>query len=215
MTRWFVPAGLCVYMKEKVKQYLEWKGTYAHRASVNYRIWLDRFIEVCGDKPIEEYSISDYVKYKHWIENHFSPYCVMYATIVIKNFFRFYRDQNFICLSPSFIKLPHVTAKSHRAVTEEEFNKTIEGIPENNFRSLRDLLLIRLLWDTGVRVSELCDLDISQINEKKHSAVIRTKKTGNQRIIVWSEDTNHLLMKYMGMRLELNHVNHASALFIT
>lgn len=213
-TRRFVPAGLCVNMKEKIKKYLEWKGTYAPRASVNYRIWLERFIQICGDKPIEEYGIGDYVKYKHWIDSHYSSYCVQYATIIIKNFFRFYRDQNYSCLSPSFIKLPRSIAKSHRAVTEDEYKKIISLVPENEFRSLRDLLIIRLLWDTGVRVSELCDLNITQINENHRSAVIQTKKTGNQRIIAWSEETHYYLMKYMVVRLELPKVNNASALLV-
>ncbi|MEI7661373.1 MAG: hypothetical protein WCK34_04215 [Bacteroidota bacterium] len=63
-------------MKEKIKQYLEWKGTYALRTSESYKLWLDKFIQICGDKPIEDYIISDYVKYNRWIESHFSPYSV-------------------------------------------------------------------------------------------------------------------------------------------
>ncbi|MBP6977624.1 MAG: tyrosine-type recombinase/integrase [Lentimicrobiaceae bacterium] len=202
-------------MQEKIKQYLEWKGTYAPRASVNYKIWLERFIKVCGDKPLEEYNISDYVKYKNWIENHYSSYCVQYATIVIKNFLKFYRDQDYKCLSPSFIRIPQIKAKSHRAITEVEFKKIVSNIPENDFRSLRDLLIIRLLWDTGIRVSELCDLDISQINENSRSAVIHTKKTKNQRIIVWSEETHYYLKKYISLRIHLRQVSNVSALFIS
>jgi site-specific recombinase XerD len=201
-------------MKEKIKKYLEWKGSYAPRASVNYRIWLDRFVQVCGYKPIEKYDIGDYVKYKHWIETHFSPYCVQYSTIIIKNFFQFYRDQNYSCLCPSFIKLPRSVAKSHRAITEDEYKKIVSLVPENEFRSLRDLLILHLLWDTGVRVSELCDLNITQINENNRSAVIQTKKTGNQRIIAWSEETHYYLMKYLSLRLELRQTNNASALFV-
>lgn len=201
-------------MQEKIKKYLEWKGTYAPRASVNYRIWLERFVQVCGDKPIEKYEIGDYIKYKHWMESRFTPYSTQFATIVIKNFFRFYKEQDYKCLSPSFIKIPRTTAKSHRAVTEKEYRSIIALIPENEFRQLRDLVIIRLLWDTGVRVSELCDLDLSHIDENKRTAVIHTKKTRRQRIIVWSEDTHYYIMKYMGIRIELHNVNKASSLFV-
>jgi len=65
-------------------------------------------------------------------------------------------------------------------VSEDEYMRIISIIPENEFRPLRDLILIRMLRDTGVRVSELCDLDVSQIDEKKRSAVIQTKKTGKR-----------------------------------
>jgi len=201
-------------MKEKIKKYLEWKGTYAPRASVNYKIWLERFLQICGNKPIEKYVISDYIKYRTWIETHYSAYCVQYSTVIIKNFFKFYRDQDYKCISPSFIKIPHAHAHSHRAITENEFTKTIALIPNNDFRSLRDLLVFRLLWDTGVRVSELCELNTSHINENSRSCVIYTKKSGNPRIIVWSDETHSILIKYMAIRMGMNKVTHTSALFL-
>lgn len=200
-------------MKEKIKKYLEWKATYALRASEAYRIWLERWIQVCGDKPIEEYTISDYVKYNRWIEQRYSPYSIEYSTIIMKNFFQFYKEQNVQCLSPSLIKTPRIIAKSHRALTEDEYKLLIAQIPENDFTSLRDLVMIRLLWDTGVRVSELCDLDISQINRTKRSTGIRTKKTGKPRIIVWSEETHDLLIKYLNARNELDKLKNSTALF--
>jgi len=201
-------------MQDKIRLYLCWKATYATRASVNYRIWLERFLEVCGEKNLEEYDIKDFVKYKNWLETQYTSYSIQYATVIIKNFFNFYKQQDFICLSPGLIKTPRINAKSHRAVTNEEYEKIISIVPHNEFRPLRDLVAIRMLWDTGVRVSELCDLDLTQIAENKRSTVILTKKTGKQRIIVWSEETHYYLMKYMGIRIELQNVNKASALFV-
>ena len=201
-------------MKEKIRLYLCWKATYATRASVNYKIWLIRFMEVCGEKELEEYDISDFVKYKCWLEARYNSYSIQYATVVVKNFFNFYKQQDFKCLSPALIKTPRITAKSHRAITNEEYEKILSVIPHNEFRTLRDLVMVRLLWDTGVRVSELCELDLTQITENKRSAVIITKKTGQHRVIVWSDETQNLLMKYMGIRLELHNVNKASALFV-
>lgn len=201
-------------MQEKIREYLEWKGTYAHRASINYRIWLFNFVKVCGEKAIEDYCTNDVVKYHRWLEVHYGSYCIQYAMVVIKNFFQFYKLKNYNCLSPEFIRLPRIHQKSHRAITEEEYKKITEGICINEFLPLRDSIMIRLMWDTGVRVSELCDLDVSQIDENKTSAVIFTKKTGKQRIIVWSEETHKLLMKYLPLRMELEKQTYASALFV-
>ena len=202
-------------MERIIKEYLEWKGTYAHRASVNYKIWLKRFVEVCGIKHLDNYDVSDVVKYRNWLEGHYSPCTVSFATVVMKNFFQYCKTQNYSCLSPTLIRLPRINAKSHRAVTENEYNKIISVILLNEFIPLRDSIMIRMLWDTGVRVSELCDLDISQIDEQKRSAVIKTKKTGKHRIIVWSDETHQLLKKYMAIRLELHRYNNkSSALFV-
>jgi len=165
-------AGLMYFMNQYIKEYLDWKGTYASRASIAYKIWLDRFVEVCGDKPIEKYDIGDFVKYKHWLDTRFKSYSLQFATIVIKNFFQYYKNQNYVCsLVPALIKLPRITANSHRAITEEEFKKIVSIIPQNEFIPLRDTVLVRMLWDTGVRVSELCDMDLTQIDENKRSAI--------------------------------------------
>lgn len=210
----FVSSGSLRNMHEKIREYLEWKGTYAHRASINYKIWLNRFVEQCGDKAIEDYSSTDVVKYHRWLEVHYGSYCIQYAMIIMKNFFQFYKLRNVNCLSPELIRLPRIHQKSHRAITEGEYGKIIKGIPTNEFLPLRDSIMIRLMWDTGVRVSELCDIDISQINENKTSTIISTKKNGKKRIIVWSEETHKLLMKFMGIRMELEKQTHASALFV-
>lgn len=201
-------------MKEKIYEYLSWKATYAPRASVCYKKWLLYFMEVCGEREVEAYSISDIVHYNQWLEKRFSSYSIQFAMVVIKNFFRYCKYSNLSCLSPDFIRLPRVNAKSHRAITEEEYEKIIAVIPENEFLYLRDLIIIRLLWDTGVRVSELCDLDTSQIDPKKQSAVINTKKTGKPRIIVWSNETHRLLLKYFGIKTQLENINCSSALFV-
>jgi len=202
-------------MKETIKEYLEWKATYAKRASVNYRIWLERFVEVCGEKELEEYTLTDYIKYKNWLETRYNSYSLQYATIVIKNFIQYCKDRNYPCvISPKLIKLPRFTAKSHRAITEDEYRKIISITAPNDFLRLRDLIVIRMLWDTGVRVSELCDIDLSQIDENKVKAVISTKKTGKKRIIIWSKETHTLLRKYLYERIQLTNSGCTSALFI-
>lgn len=171
-------------------------------------------MQVCGDKPLEEYRITDVTNYQKWLKDHYSSCSVEYATVVLKNFFQYFKEQNRGCIAPSLIKRKKGSAKSHRAIREAEFEKIVSIIPENEFHSLRDLLLIRMLWDTGTRVSELCDLDVSQIDTDNPSAIIFTKKTANRRIIVWSKETHRVLMKYMSIRKELHQLNHASALFV-
>ena len=132
------------YMNEIIKEYLEWKGTYAPRASVNYKIWLYRFNEICGNKPLDQCAVSDLVKYRGWLETHYSPYTVCFATVALKNFLQYCKTQNYSCLSPTLVRLPRIIAKSHRAITEEEFERVISVIPSNDFGQLRDLIIIRM-----------------------------------------------------------------------
>jgi len=124
-------------MEQQIKIYLDWKGTYAHRASINYRKWLEYFIKLCGDKKIEDYDISDIVKFRNWLESRFSSYSIQFAIVVLKNFFQFFKYQNQTCISPSLIRIPRVNPKSHRAITEKEFEKINSVIPQNEFLPLR------------------------------------------------------------------------------
>ncbi|TND10144.1 MAG: putative Tyrosine recombinase xerD [Bacteroidetes bacterium] len=201
-------------MQEKIKEYLEWKGTYAPRASINYKIWLIRFSSLCDNKPLEHYAISDIVKYRSWLEVRYNSATIQFAIVVLKNFFAFWQQQHYRCISPSLIKLPRIHVKSHRAITASEFEKIASVIPSNEFMSLRDLVMVHLLWDTGIRVSELCDLEVTNIDENKTSTVIATKKTGKPRIIMWSQTTQEYLMKYMAIRLGLHKTNGAKSLFV-
>jgi integrase len=105
--------------------------------------------------------------------------------------------------------------KHHRAITEGEYKRVIAEIQVKDFASLRDAVGIRLLWDTGMRVSELCDLSLTHINEKNNRAVICTKKTRKDRIIMWSDETHKLLMQYVSQRLKLEKAGATSALFVT
>lgn len=213
-TRPFVLAGLIRFMNKKIEEYLDWKGIHAPKASISYKRWLVQLVNFCGDKPIEEYRVSEIVQYQKWIKTHYSSYTLEYATVIIKNFFKYFKDQNYCCVSPSLIKRKKGHAKSHRAIKEEEFEKIISIIPDYDFWGLRDMVIVRLLWDTGVRVSELCDLNTSQIELEKLSAVISTKKTANLRIIVWSEETNKLLAKYIPLRMQHPEYRDSKALLV-
>lgn len=193
-----------------IKKYLEWKGSYAPRASVNYRIWLDKFNQLVK-KELEEVEIDDVVKFRIHLDNHYSPASVQFGVIVIKNFLKFWKLQNVNCLSPELIKLPRAKAKSHRAVSYEDYRKLLSICKNYEFHDLQRMLIICLLWETGIRVSELCDLNLSNIDHLKKSAIINTKKNGKQRQIFWSDETNRHLINFIAMRLCLNQ---ASALFI-
>ena len=204
--------ALC-FMENIIRDYLNWKGTYARKASINYRIWLNYFVKVCGIKKLEDYTTEDVVKYHEWLDMHYSPFSIQLALVALKNFLQYCKLQNYRCLSPVLIRLPRAEPRSHRAVTEVEYQKIISAIPQERFINLRDLILVRMLWDTGVRVSELCSLNLSQITEGKHSTVIQTKKNGRKRVIVWSEETHQLLLTYLGYRLKLAQCN-TGALFV-
>lgn len=187
-------------MDKKIKEYIDWKGTYASRAAVNYRKWLYYFVEVNGDKKIEKYDIPDLVKFKNWLEDNYSTYSVQFGMVVLHNFFKYWKLKGEKCLSPELIRVKRSYARSHRAITEEEFNLIHSQIPEHTFIGLRDRLILSMLWDTGVRISELCSLNVEQLDRNRHTTVIKNAKNAQSRIIMWSPTTHDLLYAYLPLR---------------
>ena len=197
-------------IQDEIEKYVEWKASYAPRAAINYRNWLIKFDKEI-DKPIGKITITDIVDFKNRLDLKYSPYTIQLAMVAINNFFKFMRMQDIKCLRSDLIKIPKTSAKSYQAISEEEYERILDSIPLFSFSTRRDKLIIRLLWETGIRVSELCDLNITDIDPKKAQAVIRTKKTTRKRQIFWSEKTHKLLLVFLRERISKNH---SPALFI-
>lgn len=101
-----------------------------------------------------------------------------------------------------------VVAKSHRPIDSEDFHKLVQAIQASDgvpFKRLRDLVIFRLLYDTGVRVSELTALDVSSLDMVRRSAKVITRKrrdTMKFRETYWTMDTHYLLLHYLERRGE-------------
>lgn len=80
--------------------------------------------------------------------------------------------------------------------------------------SIRDRTIFQILLDTGVRVSELVGMDISDINhEEMFFNVIR--KGGNQQKIYFSDETEEILQMYLSIRENFNPPKNEKALFLS
>lgn len=199
-------------MDKKISAYLEWKGTYAPRAAVNYERWLKLFVNLCGSKKLKDYGVPDIVKYKNWLADKlYAPATVQLATVALHNFFKFSKLNGEKCMSPEFIRVQRMKARSHRPASEEELRKIISAIPEFTFIGLRDRLIFSMFWDTGMRVSELCSIDMDQVSRGSQKATITNRKNANSRIIMWSEETHALLCAYLPLRAIVSPIK---ALFI-
>lgn len=186
-----------------VKQYLDWKATYAPRAAVNYRIWLERF-RLVTEKDVESAEIGDIVKYKNWLSDNFQPKSVELAMLVVKNYFKFWKLSGMNCINPELVKIPKAVANSYQPISFAEYCSILSFIRPNNFLELQKLIIVHLLFETGIRVSELVDLNITDFDPEKSSTTIRTKKTQHLRQIFWSVETHLMLRTFATERKKIN-----------
>jgi site-specific recombinase XerD len=180
---------------------LEWKSTFTAKAFLEYKIHLDRFFEV-ANKPISQIGIHDIARFQYALRNKFklSDCSISHSMIVIKNFLKFLVTQGYKVMNPALIRVnKNFVVNSYNPVTPAEFRKMDSVLSEKSLIDLEKKCAINLLWNTGIRVSELCDLNVSQVNETPQ-ALIKNKKNRESRWIFWTPKTHRLLQMYIQLK---------------
>ena len=185
---------------ELVEIYLEWKKGHAPVAAERYAVWVERFQEFTSKAP-EALHIGDWITFERSLEGRFAPKTVQFALCVVHNYLKFWHEQGRLRSLPLyFARIPKAMAHSHNAITEEEYQRIVAYLKEKGDRRLRDLALIMLLHDSGMRVGEVVLFEIDQIEEDA-SAIIRTEKTVQKRRVFWNAETDDVLNRLIVQRV--------------
>jgi integrase/recombinase XerC len=85
----------------------------------------------------------------------------------------------------------------------------------HKYTKTRDLALITMFLGTGIRISELVGLNITDINFRNNSFLV-TRKGGSQAILYFGTETGAALQEYMKERKLVEAVSgHEDALFLS
>lgn len=187
-----------IAQKALVEEYLQWKESYSKSAHKSYRIWVERFQDFVGKAP-EAIKLEDVNEFSKALQKQFASKSVQYGMNIIHNYLRFFHEQGRLTLPLYFIRVPRAVTNSHDALTEEEFLSMLQALERLKQLPLRDLCIIRLLHDTGMRVGELCSLTIGDIN-KDMSLVVETEKSFKKRRVFWTQETDIILRHYLSTR---------------
>lgn len=77
---------------------------------------------------------------------------------------------------------------------------------ENEFLKARNLLLLEILFDTGLRVSEAVNIEINNINKKEQSIKV-LGKGDKERIVYYGDYAKNYLEDYLNLRRNINIVD--------
>ena len=138
------------------------------------------------------------------IRNYLSDYQVIHknsrATIdnirrIFSSFFAWLEDEEYILKSP--VRRIH-RIKTSRVVKDVFSDEDIELLREN-CEHPRDLAMLDLLLSTGIRVGELVNLDISDVNFIERQCVV-LGKGNHERLVYFDAKTKLHLQEYLGSR---------------
>lgn len=179
--------------------YLEWKEVDRPAAGRYYKKPLLDFAEHVG-KHLEAVAMGDIMLFKKFISGKFAPSTCWYYVTVLRGFLTYWQEEGIVTMNVRRISLPRFRLNPYHAVTEEEFD-LIDGYLETepeNFANRQKRLIVRLLWETGLRVSELCGIKHGNIQSGK--VQVDTEKNDLRRWVFWSAETSQLLETFLAER---------------
>ncbi len=124
-----------------------------------------------------------------------------YHLIALRALLTYLVKEDIPTLPPEKVELPKVPGRQVDALTREELDTLMTSIDTNERTGLRDLALLHLLYSTGLRVSELCNLNRDDVNFKTREFRVlgKGRKT---RIVFISETACKHLQDYLQSRLD-------------
>jgi len=127
---------------------------------------------------------------------------------IIKSFFNYLEEEDITVKNPTRkIKVPKKINKIPSVMSKYEVDLIIRSVDFAPLRcrknNVRDKLVLSLLYYTGIRKSELLNLNWTDINLSKSFIIIRRGKGGKDRLIPLHKEVTGLLDQYLEERLPL------------
>lgn len=116
----------------------------------------------------------------------------------IRRFYRSLLREGLIQADPAAeLKAPRMPGTLPHSLSERDVLALLESPDTDTSRGLRDRAMLELLYATGLRVSELVNLRLDQLNLRL-GAVRVVGKGGKERLVPIGEDARDWLERYLG-----------------
>lgn len=205
---------LCTFL-----EYLQVEKGYSPNTVASYKSDLQKFLDFLKIKnktDIKEVNrdyLAGYIFNLHKGKN--SPATIARRIASLKGFFRFLCLENILEIDPSInIETPKLAKKLPKVLSVDEVDMLLRDPHDASFFSIRDKAMLELLYATGMRVSELINLDLIQI-DLDMCFVRCTGKGDKERIIPIGSLAVKSIKNYLEFaRSKLTGIKTTNALFL-
>lgn len=188
-----VPDAVRLYIASKSVENLA-KGTLR-----NYLSTLSLFFSVVRH-PVDEVTSADCRLWLNWYKTNYKICSSTYEhkRIVLNSFFEWCVDEDLIRRSPMrHVRPIRVDDPERLPMTALELEKV-----RDSCKSLRQKAMVDFLYSTACRVSEFCDMNISDVDFTEHVVHIRCGKGGKGRTTFMNAEAEISLRAYLASRTD-------------
>jgi len=195
-------------------EYLEIERNRSPLTIKNYKLYLEKFLSWAEKQPsppkkpeeITQELVRNFrrqlARTKNQKGEYLSPNTQNYYLIALRSFLKYLSKHEIKSLAPEKVELPKLQEREIVFLEGKELEDFLNAplqTKEKDIIRLRDKAILELLFSTGLRVSELTNLNIEDVNLKKDEFQVKGKG-GKWRLVFLSNQAKYWLEKYLSKR---------------
>ena len=187
-------------------EYIEVERGRSLKTVENYSLYINRLIEFAGDIDVSKIDAELLRKYRLWLNRYkddrgqnLAKITQAYHLIALRGFLAYLSKRDIRSLAPDKVELPKVSRKQVTFLNYDEIEQLLSQIDSPTEQSLRDKAIVELLFSSGLRVSELINLNRDHINLNKREFTVRGKGNKDRPVFI-SQTTTKAVSDYIKTR---------------
>ena len=177
-------------------EYLSVIKKHSENTIINYKVDISEFMDFTNNNiNISRDDVNNYLKFLY--ENNISRSSMARKLSSLRSFYNYLvkkeilKDNYF-----AMIKNPKKESSLPKYVKEDDIDKMFSIPDTRNWIGQRNILIIRMLYATGLRVSELVNVKVNDININDRTIRVLGKGS-KERIVVFGNHTKDALDEYL------------------
>ncbi|WP_028392861.1 tyrosine recombinase XerC [Bacillus cihuensis] len=161
-------------------EYLQIEKNCSHYTIESYQRDIEEFVLFMNEQGMNSIDSVEYFDARLFLtklyECNLSKRSVARKTSCLRSFYKFLMREGFVKENPfSLVSLPKKDQKLPRFLYEEELNQLFLSLELDSPMGLRDAALLELLYATGIRVSEGCDIKLQDLDFSLGTVLVHGK----------------------------------------
>lgn len=180
---------------------LEVERGRSQKTAENYHLYLERLVEFAGDIEVDKITAELIRKYRLWLNRYknendegLSLITQNYHLVALRNFLKYCAKRDIPTLAADKVELPKTKRRQVSFLTTEETERLVETVDTTTIAGIRDRAILELLFSSGLRVSELTNLNRDHINLQRGEFMVRGKGQKDRPVFVSPEATEWLAL---------------------
>lgn len=164
---------------------------------VSYILWLDTLS--CTDVNFDKLR-----EYLHFIQRfEYKKTTIARKTASIRTFYKFLFREKYIDSNPALsLSSPKRPKPLPKFLTPEEVEMILNNVKIDTPSGFRNRVMLELLWATGMRISELSNLNFGDVNFEENEIRV-FGKGAKERIVLMSNRAKDYLLRYINAARKL------------